>query len=597
MARKAQKNGDADEASNVVEVRPATAFSLPSDPVLLVKKANEIIEACRASSAARAAYCRQLNAIIETGRQDGTRSLINMLYVHHDRLAAYLFSAIGLKFAIDFENDYPLETLDRAKVVSRRLQRDFENLSADVSFGMGVFEALKYGACIFKQWPQQEGADRLPVIHHSLVMPWQFGVYNESIGELSRQPAMVETINLTLPEVWRRISHLPNANDLFSRIKSHATRGQVADEFQSFFHQVLSTSTLNTGNTGLSRPTPGGVVQLNNDANYAMTGPSIAVDLIKMHELWLWDDRDYVTIQIIEPDILIAPLYKRTNLLAPGQLFTGLHPYTLIQPNKMAGYIWGRPEVVDLMEPQGLLSTWADDIKRLFGLQIDKLVAFSGADGVTDEMYDQFRAAGYVNLGPNGTVNDLTPKLPPESLQMLQFIMKVIDMLGGFDNILSGQGEAGVRAGNHANTLMKTASPRIKDRSLTVERQCAEAADLRLALLELKDGRNYWTDPDKIGETSFLLSDLPEDRRVVVDGHSSSPIFSDDHKDLIGAAAKEGLVDGEYMLENLDFPNKDDAIRKWKIKQIQQAEERQKIMETLKSDPTALVQYLKADKR
>ena len=51
--------------------------------------------------------------------------------------------------------------------------------------------------------------------------------------------------------------------------------------------------------------------------------------------------------------------------------------------------------------------------------------------------------------------------------------------------------------------------------------------------MEYKDGRAYWTDPDKIEETSFLLSDLPEDRRIVVDGHTTSPIFADEHQQLI----------------------------------------------------------------
>jgi hypothetical protein len=596
MPKRADRNNAPGPRGEEISVaRPSTAFSLPDDKIALVKKSLDIIEACRSSSGVRAAYCRQINSMIETGRQDGTRSLINMLYQHHDRLAAYLFSATGLKFAVDFENEYPQQILDRAKIVARILGRDFERRNADVDFAMGVFEALKYGACIFKQWPQQEGPDRIPVFHHSLVQPWQFGVYNESIPDLSRQPAMVETVNLTLPEVWRRIYHLPNAQSLFNRIQQHATRGQSSDEYNSFFHQILSTSTLNTGNAGMTAPVPGGIVQLNNDPNYAIVGPEIAVDVVKMHELWLWDEQDYVTIQIVEPDILIAPLFRRTNLLAPGDLHTGLHPYTLIQPNKQAGYIWGRPEVVDLIEPQGLLSTWCDDVKRLFGLQIDKILAFNG-DGVTDEMYDQSRAAGYFNLGPGGQVTDLTPKMPPESLTMLQFLMKTIDMIGGFDNILSGQGEAGVRAGNHASTLMKTASPRIKDRSLIVERQCAQAADLRLSLMEIKDARNYWTDPDKIEETSFLLTDLPEDRRVSVDGHSTSPIFQDDHQNLIAAAAKEGLVDGEYVLENLDFPNKDDAIRSFKKKQMNNAKDHAAIVAQLKSDPTALVSYLKNQK-
>lgn len=316
-------------------------------------------------------------------------------------------------------------------------------------------------------------------------------------------------------------------------------------------------------------------MQLNNDPNYAIVGPDIAVDMIRMHELWVQDEKDYTTIQIIEPDIMIAPRFKRSNLLIPGDNHSMLHPYTLIQPNEVQGYIWGRSEVVDLIEPQGLLSTWCDDIKRLFGLQIDKILGFAGFDGLTDETYDQMRGAGYFNGPPGATINDLTPKFPPESLPMLQFVIQIMDQLGGFDGALSGKGEPGVRAGSHAQMLLKTASPRLRDRSLLVERQCASAADLRLSIMEAKDARNYWVDGstmETIEKSTFQLGDLPDDRRVSVDSHSSSPIFADDHTQLIGQGLSLGIIDGEYAIDHLPFPEKDKAKTSLREKQAREAD-------------------------
>src|ERR1700679_1327674 len=103
---------------------------------------------------------------------------------------------------------------------------------------------------------------------------------------------------------------------------------------------------------------------------------------------------------------------------------------------------------------------------------------------------------------------------------------------------MEGKGEPGVRAESHASTLMKTASPYLRDRALLVERQVATAADTTLSLKEAKDGRNYWVDGSSIAtmdQTQFKLTDLPEDWRVSVDSHSSSPIFSDENEQLIMA--------------------------------------------------------------
>jgi hypothetical protein len=268
------------------------------------------------------------------------------------------------------------------------------------------------------------------------------------------------------------------------------------------------------------------------------------------------DETDYTTILFVEPDIIIAPLYQKKNLLG----VEGEQPYRIIQPNVVTNYFWGRSELIDLIEPQNLLSDWADDIRRLFGLQIDKILAFIGEDGITDERYGEMRQAGFMTLGPNGKVQDLTPQMPPETMSMLKFVIDIINMIGSFPEIMQGKGESGVRAGNHANTLLKTASPTLRDRALLLEQQCATAADLSLAIREAKDPQTYWTKGDTIesmNKTSFKLTDLLEDWRVTVDSHSSSPIFSDENANLVMASHKMGIAPKQYVIDTLPYPNKE----------------------------------------
>jgi hypothetical protein len=160
------------------------------------------------------------------------------------------------------------------------------------------------------------------------------------------------------------------------------------------------------------------------------------------------------------------------------------------------------------------------------------------------------------------SVQDLTPKIPPEALPLLKWIDEQINFLRGFPPIMQGMGEQGVRAGAHADTLLKTASPTLRDRALIVERNCAECADLTASIRELKDEKIYWTrgeDVKQIDETSFLLSDLPSDWRITVDSHSSSPIFRDQNQQLVVAAHQRGVVDSEYFIDNTELPNKEIA--------------------------------------
>jgi hypothetical protein len=565
-------------------------INVPTDKVELLDFTNRMIETCRVSVNVRSAYCRLMNAIAETGRYDGTKSLINLLYRHLTRTAAHLFSPVELKFAVDFERPTTKRFLEMGQAVGRTLTRAWERNNTDILFGRGVYESLKYGACILKQWPQAEGPDLHPVYYARLVMPWQFGVYDESENDISKQSALCESIQMTKPEVWRRIYHLPNAKKLYERICQHAQKGNATNDPQSFFHQILSTSQLNTGVQQNTRPLPGGIVQLNNDPNYAIMGPSIAADTVLAHELWVQDETgDYTTILMVEPDIIVAPLYKKDNLLIRG---SGLQPYRLIQANEVTNWFWGRSELVDLIEPQSLLSMWLDDLKRLFGLQVDKILGFTGEAGVTDEIYAQFRGAGYLNLPQGADIKDVTPKIPPETLSLIKFLIETINTLGEFPNIMQGQGEQGVRSMAHASTLLKTASPTLRDRALLVERQCAVAADLMLSIMEAKDPDFYWTkgnDIKEIEDSKFILADLTEDWRVTVDSHSSSPIFSDENAQLIMLAFKSGIVDAEYVIDNMPFPNKEYA----KVSAVERQKRQQMLMmELQKTNPEAFAKLL-----
>ena len=530
---------------------------LASGKTELLRQVIDLKETCRVSASQRAALCRMQNLWVETGRSSGNRALINKLYAHVDRLQSHLYSPAELRFTLDYEAHYTVDILGRGETTARVLTREWERKDIDVQFGTAVNLALQYGSCVMKQMWGHSGVEA------RVVMPWQFGVYREDITNLEDQEALCESGLMTLPEVWRRISHLPSADSLYTRIKAHASRSTGEALNGSFFHNVLSTSVLNT-DLQSARQQPGGVVQLAGDGSMSMVSPEIKVDLVPFHEIWVKDDEreDYTCVLLIEPDIIVSPWFKRENLFAPKT-----QPFSLVQPNQSAGYIWGRSEIVDLVEPQGLLATWMDDLQRLMGVQFDKILAFVGADGITDEKYGEFRSAGYVDLPAGASVNDLTPSLPPATFQAIETVNKFMEEISGFSNILSGQGEMGVRSGNHAETLSKMASPRLRDRSLLVERQCAAMADKTLSVMQAKDGQQYFTEDNH----GFLLFDLPEDRRVVVDSHSSSPIFADNHQQLVAFGLKAGFVGGDSAIEMLPFPQKDVLKQRYKAMQEQKA--------------------------
>jgi hypothetical protein len=79
-----------------------------------------------------------------------------------------------------------------------------------------------------------------------------------------------------------------------------------------------------------------------------------------------------------------------------------------------------------------------------------------------------------------------------------------------------------------------------------------------------------WTHPDK-EESEFLLSQVPEDRRITVDAHSSSPIFHDDHTQLVVWGTTHGVLGPEDAIDDLPFNDKDIKLQRLKEREAARA--------------------------
>ena len=79
--------------------------------------------------------------------------------------------------------------------------------------------------------------------------------------------------------------------------------------------------------------------------------------------------------------------------------------------------------------------------------------------------------------------------------------------------------------------------------------------------------------PAKPGEPpgEFMLSQMPDDRRVIVDSHSSSPAFAADSTQLAFGLAKAGAVDPEGLLYLTRPPQMDMLLKNLKKRQAAEA--------------------------
>ena len=562
---------------------------LPKSKDALINWAIRTHKECFASQKDRINQYATWRAYLFAGANDLTNpSILNKCGPHADRLHSFLFSPLETRFMIEFGYKAAEEWQGREIDLSRLLTKEFQASDVDMAFGDAVFWSLPYGSAFVKlgiktavetmpevvddSWlkslfgrgrrrPSNAGRGLLSDKHRQVlagfdpyvVLPSQMGVWREDINGLDRQEVICQVTYVSKKELKRRLRYHPDVDDIMSRVNAAAVERSDEDN-EEFIHQVIIGGINPVQAQGAVATSARGQVDVSQAAPFANISPDVARELVRFVELWVLDDEkgDYTTIQYVEPDILIEGGDIRRNLFIPGH-----HPFVLVQPNEQQGYFWGRSEFADLFRLQDAISDRLKDILSIGRLQAHPPYALIGFKGINEETRRAFRSMdGLIAEDmPNAKIEKLSPELPQDAYQQLDSLIRYFDDIAGFSPIMQGQGESGVRAGMHAASLQRSASARIRDRALRVERQCAELGELCFMVMKEKDPTAY----GKEGQ-EFLLAQCPDDTTVKVDSHTSSPAFVEDQRQLAFALARTGAVTPEGLLLLTNPPMMDQLL-------------------------------------
>lgn len=531
--------------------------------------AKEIADECQVSMARRREQARMWRQLFFTGTTTAKPSKHNKCFSTVDKLASFLFSPAEVRFSIDMEADQQPEFGDCADAAARHLNQEFARGNCGLSMGAAVELALIDGSSFVKpawKWlNRQKGIGR--VVPH-VIRQGFMGVLREDQSDFSEQEAFTHSQYLTPSAFNRLIRGHPDEAELKKRAQASVQPPSDDMMQDSYLREIVSGGLQPISITG----TPTGAygnVQVFASAPSPLLASEVASELIRIDDLWVWDDdmSDWVTIRMCEPGIIIEGKTRLQNLGdVPGQ-----HPFVKVCPNEINGYFWGRSELANVAALQEILNGRINDIDDIFRLNAKPPRSFSGFGAITSEKALALLAAGgtLTEEAPLGAkVENLAPPMPPMALDYIVMLERFFDEAAGFSAILSGEGEAGVRAGAQAQTLIRTASPRMRDRSLIVEAQCAEFGQKCLNMIQAKNARVFKTEKKR----DFTLAQLPTEARVVVDSHTSSPAFQGDYLNLAFALAKAGAVDTPDLIAMTHPPFEDRLIDKAKTREAAQAE-------------------------
>ena len=515
----------------------ANPFKIPGRLNDLIPFCQGLIEDCYVSLERRRSMYSFFKSYYFTGSEDGKGTKHNKCFSHIDKLSSLLFSPAEAKFDITFDGAEVGEFAEMGDTAARYLTKSYARTKSGLIFGMGLDVALINGCSFIKKVWGHHGPESY------IIRPQFMGVLREDINDLDKQDAFTNSFYVTPKQFRRLLGDRPDAAAIMDRVKNEATRPTSTDFEDSYFHEMvlgglqpITTSGTPSGQRGTVSPyaTPS-----------PMLSPEVAASLIRVDDLWVMDDQreDWTTLRYISPGVILeGDLRHRSLSDIPKE-----QPFTKICANEIPGYFWGLPELTTVVGLQNLLTARMNDADTIIKRQANPSRAFIGFNNITPE-----RAAALMSLNgmmtddsPNGKIETLAPTMPPDLLKWIDAIGVWFDEQAGITNIMAGAGEQGVRSGNHANTLLRTSTPRLLDRAMMIEEQFASDGDLTFKMLQAKDAKIHKTES---GE-EFLLSQLPDDAMVTVDSHSASPAFSGDLMNIAFNLKKFNAIDNETLID------------------------------------------------
>jgi hypothetical protein len=528
---------------------------------------KELADECMASSEERGMIYTRAAQYYYQGTWDQKAAIYNKTKPFIDKLAGFLMQPTDVRFAMVYDTSQDDSVLERAQLVSEKLSADYRNTDSDVTFAETVVWSLINGCAILKHIPTDDYGFSVGQVH-----PQNFGVLAETTMSLDEQEAFCHVSYPTISRLRSILQGHKRYRQIMEQVEAGRRSDRDAEETPSYFHAMVVGGLQPLGDVGSSpRSEAAGIVNV-----FPVPTPwrpnRKLTPTVKLCELWVKDrdrDGDYTVIQCIygdEPIIIEGDDPRRNISKIPGR-----HPFVKVQAQPTPGYFWGRSWIADVQMLQDVLNRRMRDNQVAWERNSRAPQVFSGFTSITEEQYFKIiNEGGFINdPNPNAKSQKLLDVPPPNYLEELQFLFQLFDEAAGFTPVMSGQGEPGVRAGVHAQTLVRTSTPRLIDQAARIERQLAESGYLCLRVMQAMDAHIYTTGDSKI---EFTLHQIPDDFQVQVDSHSASPAFAEDNRQIAIALARAQAIDSEDLIHMLHPPGADLLLSRLRQRKKQQAQ-------------------------
>ena len=527
-------------------------------------KVLEIRDACTVSRVERQELYLKRRKYFMFGSDDYRQVRYNRLAAHTDLVASFLYSADHAKYTLaPPRNAQPLVE-QQALALQDHWNVQFRDSGLAYMYAGAVLWSLIYDSMYLKVgWNDER--ERLT---GTLVQPHQFGVYDEREPDLDSQQAFVHIYRLPYDNAVLRL-YRAGMRDRVDELG--VAVGSVIEDMPPVLKQLLITQ---TGGQNLSGNMMG---QAPLDIQpVILYEPKSNIPTVEFQELWVWDDvnEDYAQFIIADPDIILTDsrqsIAKRSGtkkngskqvepLSASNEFLPQEHPFVAVTPYELPDYSYGEAHSERLIPLQNWSSERLDQIAEILEMQVDPSKVFSGFMGLSDEKAGAFGGPGtwVLDALPNAKVDKQLPQMPEDLFAEFKEIGEIFLEASGLTQTITGQSAGGARGGKQNKQMVTTGSGRIKKTAIALEPSLVQLGDLGVKLIMRNDEEELQL-PDG---SKFLPAQFAADHwNLRIAGHSHSPLFADDARDLAALLFKAQAIDREMLVRLLSPPQEDTII-------------------------------------
>ena len=571
---------------------------LPENPKDLEQYLTWVLNTCLMSRKDRKDMYDRRRSFFLYGTGSDQDVLYNRIESHLDLVCAFLFSGDHAEFSLSGKPNASEDKIRMFAAAQDQFNEDFRDAGLFDAFADLLLWSTCFDSVIGKiGWsiPRKQ-------LTCELVVPWEFGVFAEERTELDDQEAFVHSYHLDYDVARQRLERA----GLADKIKQmRVTNTPFESPYPELITRMIIASTAGE-NLG------GNVTGSVNPSFIQRPSYHAKVDrpLVQIHELYVWDDEhnDYRLFQLLDPDILIADSKRTIDALKAAldwprggkslakqqaqfydtscnEFCAGMHPFLHVSPYTIYQYFWGKAHIESLIPLQEWSNERLQQIHDLLDKQAYPPRVGSGFMGLTDEKMEAFGGADtwVMDQLPTAEIKELYPKMPEDIFADYMQIGMLFMEASGLTEILAGKGgDAGVRSKGHARDLAKTGGGRIKKTATRLESPLVRMGELSLAMLMKNSPEVIVPDPQATGAPGdpFFYWNLADDYSLRIDGHSHSPLFADDSRELALILFKAGAINHEWLIRLSRAPNRTNliaALRERAKAQAQQAAMRMKM--------------------